>query len=158
MEPKKLSNIRIKKLRKKRADATSSKPKRSRKHTKRTEPEQLTQDLLVEMGIPFEIEKSLPFKRSWKHYDIALDDYPILIEIDGDYWHGNEEFIKESRSKRNLMQLKNKQNDYLKNWLAKSNGFKLLRIWESDIKNDIEGVRKKIQDIISECQTEKDIE
>ena len=56
------------------------------------------------------------------------------------------------------MQLKNKQNDYLKNWLAKSNGFKLLRIWESDIKNDIEGVRKKIQDIISECQTEKDIE
>ena len=110
------------------------------------------------MGIPFEIEKSLPFKRSWKHYDIALDDYPILIEVDGDYWHGNEEFIKESRSKRNLMQLKNKQNDYLKNWLAKSNGFKLLRIWESDIKNDIEGVRKKIQDIISECQTEKDIE
>ena len=50
------------------------------------------------MGIPFEIEKSLPFKRSWKHYDIALDDYPILIEVDGDYWHGNEEFIKESRS------------------------------------------------------------
>tara|TARA_R110000824_G_scaffold243187_4_gene431815 strand:+ start:6521 stop:6994 length:474 start_codon:yes stop_codon:yes gene_type:complete len=157
MEKKRITKAKVKKLKEALSDSTSNKPKRTRKNNRRTEPEQLTQDLLEEMDIPFEIEKSLRFKFSWKHYDISLLDYPILIEVDGNYWHGNKQTMKEG-VKRNFIQIKNKENDAIKNWLAKSKGFKLLRIWEKEIKEDRESVRVKILNIISEYKTEKEIE
>jgi very-short-patch-repair endonuclease len=52
--------------------------------------------------------------------------------------------------KPNFMQLKNKQNDMIKNWVAKNAGYKLIRIWEKDIEEDYEGIKNKITNIISE--------
>jgi len=112
-------------------------------------------ELIEDMGSSFDIEIPLPFKLSWKHYDIGLEEYPILIEVDGDYWHGNKKVMTEEQ-KINWMQMKNKQNDLLKDWVAKNKGYKLIRIWESDIKDDLPAVRAKIRKTIREVKSLKE--
>lgn len=66
-----------------------------------------------------------------KKYDFYLPKYNILIEIDGDYWHSNSNtgFIVDKKFKKKIF-----RNDILKNLLAEQNGFKLIRIWEADLK------------------------
>tara|TARA_B100000809_G_scaffold192846_1_gene191738 strand:+ start:57 stop:515 length:459 start_codon:yes stop_codon:yes gene_type:complete len=123
-------------------EGTKNVPRGTRKHKKRTWCEQAVQDMLEEMDLAFDIEKSLKFKNTWKHFDINLIDYPILIEVDGNYWHGNKETMREG--KPNFMQLRNKQNDMIKNWVARNAGYKLIRIWEKDIQDDYDGVKSKI--------------
>jgi len=142
-----------KRLRKKLKEGNYSPAKRSRKHKKRTWCEQAIQDMLDEMNIAYDIEKSLKFKNSWKHFDINLLDYPVLIEVDGDYWHGNKE--TRGQGKPNFMQLKNKQNDMIKNWVAKNSGYKLIRVWENDIKENYEEVKSRIVNILTEIDGDK---
>jgi very-short-patch-repair endonuclease/predicted nucleic acid-binding Zn ribbon protein len=74
-----------------------------------------------------------------KSYDFKIKDTNILLEIDGDYWHGgpslNKHFFK-------LEEVK--QNDLFKDQLAKDNGFRLIRIWESEIYKDPDVILKTI--------------
>ena len=114
---RRVTKDKVKWLKKKLSEAKPIKPRISRKNRKRTWCEQAVQDLLDEMNIPYEIEIPLPFKLSWKHYDIGLKDHAILIEVDGDYWHGNKKTMTEEQ-KINWIQMKNKQNDLLKQRLA----------------------------------------
>jgi very-short-patch-repair endonuclease len=66
-----------------------------------------------------------------KIYDFYLVKTNILIEVDGIYWHGKNK----SDNELNEIQLKNKKNDALKNKIAVDNGYKLVRIWEDEVKN-----------------------
>ena len=141
-----------KRLRKKLKEANYSPAKTSRKHKKRTWCEQAIQDMLDEMNIAYDIEKSLKFKNTWKHFDINLIDYPVLIEVDGNYWHGNKETMR--KGKPNFMQLKNKQNDMIKNWVAKNAGYKLIRVWELDIKENYDEVKGRITKLLKEIKSD----
>lgn len=76
----------------------------------------------------FENEKN---EKKYKIYDCYIPKYNLLIEADGDYWHGNPDYYSEL----NDTQLKNKQNDLFKNKLAKKFGYSLVRIWEHEINN-----------------------
>ena len=67
-------------------------------------------------------------------YDFYLPDTNTLIEVDGDYWHANP--IKYTDDNLNNMQKKNLGLDKLKNQLAESKGYTLLRFWENDIVNN----------------------
>lgn len=75
-----------------------------------------------------------------RFYDFFLPEHRLIIEIDGDYWHSNPNKFK----KLNRTQKRNRQVDEIKNNWAKLNCIKMLRIWESDIKND----PKKVFDLI----------
>jgi len=58
---------------------------------------------------------------------------PIIIEADGDYWHGN---INHFRNK--ILTDKQKEQikiDFLRTQQLTEKGFKVVRLWESDIKN-----------------------
>lgn len=62
-------------------------------------------------------------------YDFFLPEYIILIECDGDYWHGFgklEEQLDEIQKKTHL-------NDIIKNRIAANNQIPLLRFWEHEI-------------------------
>jgi very-short-patch-repair endonuclease len=63
-----------------------------------------------------------------------LPEYKCLVEVDGDFWHCNpntKHAIPECKTQKiNIL------NDQQKNQWAKDNGFKLLRFWETDIKNN----------------------
>jgi len=61
----------------------------------------------------------------------------VLIEVDGEYWH-------DTQGKPSYVILMSKKNDMLKNWLAKKEGFKLIRIKEKDLMNDYDTVKENI--------------
>jgi|ETNvirnome_6_100_1030635.scaffolds.fasta_scaffold08790_2 very-short-patch-repair endonuclease len=108
-----------------------SDPGRARKKKKRTAPEKMMMRILDMMGLPYEEEYSIPFANSYRVFDFRIGD-DLLIEVDGDFFHGNSEVVK----KYTTMHIKNKQNDIIKNWIARKKGFKLLRFWQSDIQHD----------------------
>ena len=77
-----------------------------------------------------------------------IDDNKI-IEINGDYWHGNPECYLE-----NDIILKNTNSEILvkDKWakdkekidFAISNGFDILIIWEKDLKHNLEETKRRI--------------
>ena len=66
-----------------------------------------------------------------KSYDFKIKDKPIIIEVDGDFWHGNPN-IKNHHIHVN----KTIENDKLKEEIAQKRGIKIIRLWESNIKKD----------------------
>ena len=104
-------------------------------------------NILNELHIEFESEYPIYFCHTWKVYDMRIGD-SILIEVDGDYWHGNPEKAKVSQ----FHLLKNKKNDLMKDFIAKKNGFNLLRFWESDVHNAKDLVVKRLLEAIKEVK------
>ncbi|MFJ5789217.1 DUF559 domain-containing protein [Lysinibacillus sp. NPDC093712] len=92
----------------------------------------------------FLLEESIPYKYSFildgAQFDFHIVGTNILIECDGDFWHGNPKFYSTFYS----VQKRIKARDIEKNQIAAANGFRLLRFWEDDIKNDFENVKKRI--------------
>lgn len=92
----------------------------------------------------FLVEQSIPYKYSFifegAQFDFLLLGTNILIECDGDFWHGNPKFY----SSFYKVQKRIKARDIEKNQIAAANGYTLLRFWEDKIKNDFENVKKRI--------------
>ena len=105
---------------------------------KDTKPEIAMQDILTFLHIPY--EKQFRIKGKGHNYDLHPLNTNILIEVDGDYFHGNLKVF----NKLNKFQIMNKQKDLKNNRLAKDNNYILLRFWENDILNNPEKVIKKL--------------
>lgn len=104
---------------------------------KMTWPEREFKKLMKELGI-----KILPQKIvGGKIYDFYEPKTNTLFEIDGDYWHGNPEVFTE----QNGMQKRATKNDEYKNVLAKGLGYKIERVWESELKNNYNEVKQRIK-------------
>lgn len=102
----------------------------------KTSIERKMEEILDELKINYQYSKIM-----WKRqYDFYLIDYKVLIECDGDYWHGNPKFFP----KLNRIQMKNQIKDGLKNLLAMKNGFKLIRFWEDEINNQEDMIKERI--------------
>jgi len=103
---------------------------------KDTKPELKMKEILNELNIPFEHQ----FRLCRYLFDFHILNTNILIEVDGDYYHGNPE----KYSNLNETQQKVKQKDIIKDKVAKTNNFILLRFWESNILNNKENVKNCI--------------
>jgi very-short-patch-repair endonuclease len=101
-----------------------------------TGPEKIMKKLLEDMKIEF-----IHQFRIKKIYDFLLPKFNILIEVDGNWHHCNPLTHPEPIHE---IQIAVKENDIIKNRIAKENGFKLLRFWEYDINNNLEDVKKKL--------------
>lgn len=77
----------------------------------------------------------------------------LLIEIDGDYYHSNPKFYK--KGGLNRMQRRNKAVDKIKDEWAAAHCIPLLRIWESDIKDNPKYVTAQILQYASEGRSKK---
>ena len=67
------------------------------------------------------------FEVGGKYYDAYLPDYNVLLEFDGDYFH------KQTYAECVYpIQKRNLKNDKRKDFIAKTNGYKLIRIKELD--------------------------
>lgn len=77
--------------------------------------------------------------------DIYIKNKNLIIQWDGDYWHGNPNLYN-IFSKH---QIKRKGNDKGQNKYLEKCGYKILRFWEFDIKNNkgvvIENIKRAIQ-------------
>jgi very-short-patch-repair endonuclease len=107
---------------------------------KKTSIEQKIEDLLVELGVNF-IHSAFVNRRQ---YDFKLVDKMILIEADGDYWHGNT-FRYESITEQQEMKQKD---DRIKDSIAFKYGYTILRFWESDINNDLETIQNLLKEVL----------
>jgi len=107
---------------------------------KLTWPEKEFVKMMKELKVECEPQKIV----GEKIFDFFLPDYNMLFEVDGDYWHGNREIYAE----HNGMQRKNAKNDSYKNTLAKGYGYKIERVWESDLKKNYEDVKKRIKKLL----------
>lgn len=96
-----------------------------------TKPEKSMRDILKgTIGVKFKYQKLV----GGYYYDFHIIGTNILIEVDGDFWHckpGSKYEIPVMKE-----QVTNIENDKIKNEVAKSNGYTLLRFWESDIQNN----------------------
>lgn len=98
------------------------------KKSKNTKPELIVQGILQELGISYITQ----FELMGKYYDIFIEDKNLIIEVDGDYWHGKDI----SFTDMSLMQKRSFENDRYKDGIASINGYALIRIWESEISKD----------------------
>lgn len=88
----------------------------------------------IEFIKQFEIK---PFK-----YDFLLSNYNLILEINGDYWHGNPLIFEDN--KFDFIQKKNIARDLSKFKKTKYKKYNILYIWESEITKHPKIVEKKL--------------
>jgi very-short-patch-repair endonuclease len=111
---------------------------------KKTDIEQIFENILIEVGIPFQMKYRLYDKKKinfwFREYDFFILDSNILIEVDGDYWHGNENIFENLSD----FQKQIKENDIVKENFAISKGFRIIRFWGSEVKENKEQIKNKL--------------
>ena len=114
------------------------------KHRKITQPEKIVKDILEKNKIKYYFQFFINDNGICKAYDFKLKGKDILIEVDGDYWHGgpglNEYFFNVENVKKN---------DKLKDKIAKKYGYSVIHIWESEIKSNPNVILNKINNLES---------
>ena len=99
---------------------------------KNTKPERFIENILINNNIGFMKQFKIFYDKEnhkYKTYDFFIPEKNILIEADGDYWHGNPQiFHNPNKTQKNAI-----SNDLFKNKLADENNLKLFRYWENEI-------------------------
>jgi very-short-patch-repair endonuclease len=137
---------RSKTVKKKRKLTTSEIIKKNIERSKKPHPEygtsklekKFAKDFLKKLGIKY--EEQFYAESIKRYYDFYLPDYQIIIEIDGDYWHSYGKVYEDM----NPTQKRNARVDKIKNEWALSHGFPIIRIWEHDINDNPESVKKML--------------
>lgn len=120
-----------------------------------TKPELAVESILKKLNIKYikqyPMWASYPFIHKYvRFYDFYLPEYKKIIEVNGDYWHGNPNKYK--NEDLNLMQQQTQYNDGLKFINAINRNIEVYYIWENETKNgDI--LYEKISEIL--CATYK---
>ena len=104
-----------------------------------TTPERLLKSSLRKNGISF--EEYFPI---FGQPDIAIPNKKIAIFVDGCYWHG----CPRCNSELNGHQLRNKYKDRYVTRKLEEQGWKVLRFWEHEIYENLEGVVEMIKEEI----------
>ena len=121
-------------------------------HSKNTRPERLLEKLLKRNKIKFK-----------KHYqltgspDFVIEDRRIAIFVDGDFWHGHNWKLRGMKNQKTELDSYNKfwrnkiinniKRDKKSNLSLKKLGWKVKRIWESDLKNNPKKIYKSIYEL-----------
>lgn len=106
---------------------------------KKTKLEEKVENWLIKNNINYEHCIIMGSKENCYQYDFIIHNKRILIEANGDYWHGNPNIYsltgEDGKKKLNQIQLDKIKKDKLKLKFAQEHNFKLLYIWESDVNN-----------------------
>lgn len=78
--------------------------------------------------------------------DVFIPEKNVVIQWDGDYWHGHPSTLK--NGKPNELQRKNIEKDKRVNKQLIENGFKVLRIWQKDLVNNPNYVIEKVKETL----------
>lgn len=110
-------------------------------------PEKLVKQALIDRELDFEYSTILDKYQ----YDFGSQEYRILLEVQGDYWHVNPKLY--SNDDLTEPQRKNLERDARKEQWAIDHDFLIYFIWEQDILNGNFEVLDQIQRKIYEIQT-----
>jgi G:T-mismatch repair DNA endonuclease (very short patch repair protein) len=114
---------------------------------KDSKPELLVQSILVKNNIDFTKHFSFKLTRSRHQADLMIEPHKI-IEVFGDYWHFNpKHYDGESVQKKSGKNVKVKDvwkyDKYVIDGM-RTQGYKVLVVWESELKDELEDIAKKI--------------
>ena len=112
-------------------------------HKKMNKLEKKVADMLDMSGLKYYFQFFIVKNGICKSYDFKIKHKNLILEIDGDYWHGGPSKKQYCKSVDQV-----KENDKEKEKLAAANGYTLLRFWESDFKKDPQKVMKTILDAL----------
>ena len=112
--------------------------------SKDTRPELRLRKALWKEGLRYRVNyKKLPGKP-----DIVFTKLKVVVFCDGDFWHGHNWAIRGQSSLQEELSgyskywkdkiLRNIERDEENNKALKAQGWRVVRIWESDIKNDLD--------------------
>lgn len=124
--------------------------------SKDTRPELKLRKALWKEGLRYRVNyKRLPGKP-----DIVFTKLKVVVFCDGDFWHGHNWAIRGQSSLQEELSgysqywrdkiLRNIERDEENNKALKAQGWTVIRIWESDIKNDIEGCVETVKETLFE--------
>ena len=103
--------------------------------------EELVSNILKSNNISFIHQFYINNGNICKSFDFKIGN--ILLEIDGDYYHGGP------GCKKHFFKLEEvKENDLVKNDLAKERGYQIIRIWESKIKENNNIIIQKLNECL----------
>lgn len=128
----------------------------SRIHSKDTNIEVLLRKALWHVGIRYRINYSaLPGKP-----DIAITKYKIAIFCDGEFWHGRDWNTKKDKIMTNrdywIPKIeKNMMRDSEVDKQLCALGWQVMRFWGRDIKKDIVGCVRDVQEMIFEVRIQE---
>ena len=129
--------------------------------SKDTKPELLLRKALWNKGYRYRVNfKKLPGKP-----DIVFTKVKLVVFCDGDFWHGHNWAIRGIPSLEDELAtysdfwkakiLRNIERDKQNNAILQENGWKVLRIWESDIKRDLNECVKIVIDNYENLRDQK---
>ena len=99
-------------------------------------------EFLDKLGV--EYEKQFKAEDIGRYYDFYLPKWKLLIEVDGDYYH-SKGLTYEQMSP---MQKRNNRVDKLKNEWAILHGYKIIRVWESDINENSTKLLERLKEYL----------
>jgi len=122
-----------------------------------TEPELLLRRALWRMGLRYRVSPSdLPGRP-----DIVLCSQRVAIFCDGDFWHGRNwqgraRALKKGSNAGYWVEKihANRLRDRRTNHKLRSRGWAVVRLWETDIKADIDGAVNRILQILKKSERE----
>ena len=100
-------------------------------------------EIIKELGLHFENQYLINEKIC---VDVFIPDYKLIIQWDGDYWHGKDRLFEDlDERQKNRVMLDKSQDSYLRKC-----GYNELRFWESDVFKRREYVYDNIKRTIQE--------
>jgi len=126
--------------------------------SKDTRPEIALRKALWHKNLRYRINfKGLPGKP-----DIVFTKQKVVVFCDGDYWHGHNWAVRGLASLEDELSgytdywkekiLRNIKRDDENNKALRALGWTVVRIWESDIKNDLDECVKAVQEALFEAK------
>lgn len=111
-------------------------------HRKMNKLEKMVADELDKASIPYHFQYFIVEHGMCKSYDFKIKGKPFIIEVDGDFWHGNPHKFPHCDKVDKV-----RENDKIKDEIAKNRGISVIRMWESDIRKDPSIVLKCIPQV-----------
>ncbi|MCB0699776.1 MAG: very short patch repair endonuclease [Chitinophagaceae bacterium] len=123
---------------------------------KGTKVEQLVGTALFAKGVRYRKNSNKIFGKP----DFSIKKYRVAIFVDGDFWHGNNWAEKKHEHKTNQEFWFNKierniERDKEVNAKLKETGWTVIRVWESEIKKDLNTVVNYIVGKVNEAKRKK---
>lgn len=117
---------------------------------KQTDIEKIFKELLEDLGVEYQYKYRIYNKSKkpfwFREFDFLIENTNILVEIDGDYWHGNDKLFENLTDN----QKETRKNDTIKEKFAIDKGYQVLRFWGSELKENYNNVKDKIFKILRE--------
>jgi very-short-patch-repair endonuclease len=117
-----------------------------------TRIEEIMQKILDELGIYYTVEEKMGhWKKNCTEYqaDFRIDQ-SIIIEVDGNYWHAHPDYYDptdntgDKEKHEAIIEKDEKRDDYLQD-----EGYHVVRVWGSTIKQQRDEVKNKISQILN---------